>query len=258
MKKTILSAIVPLVVWLGEDRRWITILKTAFTSKCNCILGYPLLLLGLSKVARYMGIPLFARNVVMFGYVSSDWIVETLEKGLDCKAWGCYDPASSGILMGFSCGSRDLCIHVRESEYGLDIVDERGMRLPAGEKGDMVIYPRSDPELRLHTGERARIAPEPCPCGCTDLRLVDIEADLGGYSDLLAMGERIHYWSSVLDCRIIRTRCGLDLEAIVFPGEKLPEFPGSAKMTIRPWNPETDSPFDHYRIVKHQFFGYGE
>lgn len=245
-------------VWLGEDRRWITILKTAFTSKCNCIIGYPLLLLGLSKVARYMGIPLFARNVVMFGYVSSEWIVETLEKGLDCKVWGCYDPASSGIVTGFSCGWKGMGIHVRASEYGVDIVDEAGRRLADGEKGDMVLYPRSHPELRLHTGERARIATEPCPCGCKDLRLVEIDADLGQYSDLQEMGERLHYWSSVLDCRIIRREYGLDLEAIVFPGEKLPEFPCSAKMTIRPWNPEEDVPFSHYSVIKHRFTGFAE
>ena len=54
---------IPMV--LGEDRRWITILKTAFTSKCNAIIGPPLLLLGLGKLARYMGTPLYTRNVVL-------------------------------------------------------------------------------------------------------------------------------------------------------------------------------------------------
>lgn len=244
-------------IWLGEDRRWITILKTAFTSKCNCIIGYPLLLLGLSKIARYMGTPLFARNVVMFGYVSSDWIIKTVEKGLDCKAWGCYDPASSGLITGFSC-VEEKGVHLRESEYGVDIVDEQGKPLPEGLVGNLVIYPQTHPELRLQTGERARLERTPCACGCTSPKLVNIDADLGRYGDLLVMGEKLHYWSSVLDCRIKRTEYGLDLEAVVFPGEKLPEFPSTAKMVIRPWKPDTDTPFPHHSIVKHQYLGYGQ
>ena len=43
--------------FLGEDYRWLTILKTAFISRCDCIIGQPLTLLGLANVARHMGTP---------------------------------------------------------------------------------------------------------------------------------------------------------------------------------------------------------
>lgn len=239
-------------IWLGEDRRWITMLKTAFTSKCNCIVGYPLQLLGLSKLARHMGTPLFARNVLMFGYSTSEWIVKTVEKGLDCRVWGCYDPAIGGLICGFSCGNK-IGVHIRDAEYGIDIVDDEARVLPEGELGNVVIYPKLAPSLRLRTGDRGRLDTAPCVCGCKSPRLVDIDADIGQYGSLCDMGEKIHYWSSVLDCRMRRTECGLYFEAIIFQGEKLPQFPSCAQMVLRPWNPETDEPFPHHRILKKQF-----
>ena len=239
-------------VWLGEDRRWITILKTAFTSKCNCMIGYPLMLLGLSKVARQMGTPLFARNVVMYGYATSDWIAKTVEKGLDCKIWGCYDPAAVGLISGFSCKSR-MGVHIREEEYGVEAVDASGNRVPAGEMGDLVVYPKSNPELRFRTRERGRMERSVCSCGRPGARLLDFDADMSRYGELAVIGEKLHYWSSILDCRVRKTEMGLYLEVIVFPGEKLPELPSVAQLVLHPWNPETDIPFPHHHILKKQY-----
>ena len=44
-------------LWMGQDWRWMTLLKTAFTTKCSCLVGPPLMLLGLSKLAKQMGTP---------------------------------------------------------------------------------------------------------------------------------------------------------------------------------------------------------
>ena len=46
-----------------------------------------------------------------------------------------------------------------------------------------------------------------------------------------------------MDCRLNKGECGLEVEMIVFPGEKLPKLPNAAKRVIRPWDPETDEPF---------------
>ncbi len=244
-------------VWLGDDCRWITILKTAFTSKCNCIIAPPLMMLGLSKVARHMGTPLFARNVLLSGYPSPKWLVEAVERGLDCKSWGCYDPAVGAVICGFSCSS-GRGVHIRDEEYGVDIVDDKGNVLPDGEEGHIVLYPKAKPELRLFTGDTGRIDNTPCSCGSTSPRLVDMDSFKADYAALSQVGESLHYWSSILDCRLEKGECGLELEAVVFQGEKLPKFPGCAKMVIRPWNPETDEPFDHHGVLKNMFLkGFG-
>lgn len=50
-------------------------------------------------------------------------------------------------------------------------------------------------------------------------------------------------WSSVLDVRLICGTYGLELEAVVFPGKKLPAFPNCARQRIRVWEAEKDVPF---------------
>ena len=239
-------------VWLGEDCRWVTILKTAFTSKCNCIVGSPLMLLGLSKVARHMGTPLFARNVLLSGYPSTEWMVKAIERGLDCQSWGCFDPGVGAVISGFSCGNR-IGVHIRDDEYGVDIVDEQGNLLPEGETGRIVLYPKEAPELRLVTGQLATLDSSPCKCGCKSPRLLNLDNLKENYASLSQEGERLHYWSSILDCRLEKNEYGLELEVVVFQGEKLPKLPSCAKMVIRPWNPETDEPFDHYGVLKKKF-----
>lgn len=239
-------------VWLETDRRWITILKTAFTQKINCIIAPPLMMLGLSKVAKHMGTPLFARNVLLSGYPSPKWLVDAVEKGLDCKAWGCYDPGVGAVISGFSCRNR-FGVHIRDDEYGIDIVDNQGNEIPDGEEGNILVYPKSDPMLRLFTGDTGKIDRTPCSCGCSSPRLVDMDSFKADCAALSAVGESLHMWSSILDCRLEKGECGLELEAVVFQGEKLPKFPSCAKMVIRPWKPDEDLPFDHHVVLKNMF-----
>ena len=243
-------------LWIGDDWRWMTLLKTAFTTRCNCIIGPPLMLLGLSKVAKHRGTPLFARNILLSGYPSTEWLVKGVEQGLDCQAWGCYDPGIGAVIGGFSCRKR-VGVHLRTEEYGVDIEDDQGRILPAGEPGNVVLYPTAAPTLRFHTGDKGRLDYTPCSCGCTSPRLLDLDTIKGDYQDISSMGERLHYWSSVLDCRLEKTECGLELELIVFQGEKLPKLPTAAKLVIRPFEPDKDEPFAHHEVLKKRFFSAG-
>lgn len=238
---------------LGEDRRWKTILKIAFANKCNAIIGPPLMVLGLSKAARYMGTPLYTRNVLLAGYPCMEWMVEGIQRGLDCKVWGCYDPGVGAVVAGFSCG-KSVGVHLRTEEYGVDIVDGSGVSVPPGTVGNVFVYPVSDPELRFDTSDRGKLETAVCPCGCTSPRLQAIAA--GKYADsmLSKLGEELHRWTSILDCRLEECGYGLELEMVVFPGEKLPKLPSFAKMVIRPWDLETDEPFPHTFIMKNRHF----
>lgn len=240
-------------VWLGEDRRWMTMLKVAFTMKCNCIVAPPLTLLGLSKVARHRGTPLYARNVLMSGYPATVWMVNGVRQGLDCMAWGCFDPGIGAIIAGFTCPQLDG-VHLRSEEYGVDIVDENGQILPIGETGRVVLYPKADPSLRFAIGDIGRLDAAPCSCGCRSHKLMDIEMVKTGNEEMSDLGESLHYWSSVLDCRIEKTEYGLELELVVFQGEKLPKLPSAAKLVVRPFNPEKDEPFEHQEVLKKRFY----
>lgn len=239
-------------LWIGDDLRWMTLLKMAFTTKSNCLVGPPLLLLGLSKLAKHMGTPLYARNVLMFGYPTTRWLVNGVRNGLDCMAWGCFDPGDGALISGFTCQQVDG-VHLWEEEYGVEILDEAGNSLPAGEIGRVVIYPLADPSLRFTVGDMSRISPEPCPCGCTAPKLIDIDTVKGNGQEMSDLGESLLYWTSILDCRIARTECGLELELVVFQGEKLPKLPTAAKLIVRPFNPEKDEPFAHHEELKKRF-----
>ena len=165
---------------------------------------------------------------------------------------GLLDPFGGAVIAGFTCQQVDG-VHIRGEEYEIEIVDEDGQMLPMGEKGRVILVPKAAPMHRLAVGDYACISAEPCPCGCTAPKLVNIDTIKDEVLELSKLGESLHYWSSVLDCRIEKTDCGLLLELVVFQGEKLPKLPTAAKLVIRPFNPETDEPFDHLEVVKNRF-----
>lgn len=238
--------------FLEEDHRWLTILKTAFITRSDCIVGPPLTILGLAKVAKHRGTPLFARNILVAGYPIKQWMVDGIERGLDCKAWGCYDPGFSSMIAGFTCSQ--CCLHLRDDSYAVRVLDDADREVPEGQAGRVILSPAGDPDLLFDTGDVARWETAPCKCGSNAPRLMDIDTNNGMDSSLSKLGESLHYWGSILDCKLSNTGCGLELELVVFPGEKLPKFPDCAKLVVRAWNPESDEPFPHAYVLKRRFF----
>ncbi len=239
-------------LFLDTDQRWLTILKTAFVSRCDAIIGPALTILGLAKVAKHRGTPLFARNILVAGYPIKKWMVDGIERGLDCRAWGCYDPGFSSMIAGFTCNQ--CCLHLRDERYRVRIVDDAGNAVPQGERGRVIISPVCDETLQFDTGDLARFEDAPCGCGSRHPRLMDIDTNSGDDPMLSALGESFHRWGSILDCKLSNTGYGLELELVVFPGEKLPQFPNCARLVVRAWNPEVDVPFPHGYALKNRLF----
>lgn len=238
--------------FLGEDQRWLTILKTAFVSRCDAIVGPPLTILGLSKVAKHRGTPLFARNILVAGYPIKQWMVDGIERGLDCKAWGCYDPGYSTTVAGFTC--KCCRLHLRSDRYRARILNDRDEELPEGSVGRIILSPAEDDTLRFDTGDVGRLDSTPCLCGDRTPRLMDIDTNHGIDPSLSELGESFQYWGSILDCKLSNTGYGLELELVVFPGEKLPKLPNCAKLVVRAWDPERDAPFPHTYVLKKRLF----
>lgn len=234
------------VVW-GADHRWKSLLRLAFSSRANTIISTPLIVLGLAKLRSFYSIPLFVRNVVTAGYPCEEWMIDGIRREFDCTSWGCFAMGTTGVVAGFSCPCPSLRgIHLREAEYHVEIVDGDGAPLPEGEAGEVVLSPVCAPELRYYTGENARLNTGRCVCGSIHPFLTDIqpgrtEAD----ADLLALGQTLQSWDSVLDCRLNKGQYGLEMELVVLPGKRLPKLPSAAKQCIRVFDPETDTPLPY-------------
>lgn len=228
------------ILW-EKDFRWKTLLWLAFSNRATTVIGPPLVVLGLVKIARFKGTPLYVRKVITAGYPCMDWMIEGIIKGFDCGTGGCFTPGGR-LVSGFSC-EKSRGVHLRDQEYGVDIVDENGKTLPAGEMGDMILYSKKDPTVRYPMGERGRLELTPCPCGCKSPRLMDMSPGKSTDPDLEPVGQHLQSWTSILDCRMKKGTYGLEMEVITFPGEKLPKLPSCAKLVVRPWEPDEDEPF---------------
>ncbi len=224
-----------------KDLKWKTLLELAFRSRSIAISAPPFVVLGLTKLSRLTKTPLFFRNVITVGYRCTDWIIEGIQRGLDCQVWGCYGPGSGPLVSGFTC-NKEAVIHVRNELFQVEIQDAAGNVLPDGESGYVVITPKNMPHLRYHTAECARMRRTPCACGCTSDLLMDMYSGEDVDKNLEQLGRSLMMWTSVLDCRLHNGESGLELELVTFPGEKLPKLPSCAKRVIRNWDPENDVP----------------
>lgn len=248
MEQAVLRCEAVPVIW-GPERLWKTLLQQAFLNKVTAIIGSPLLLLGLSKLRRQSGTPLSIRRVITAGYPAPEWMIDGIVDGLDCEMGGCFTLDISGVVAGFACG-RSWGVHIREEEYRVDIVDENDVRVPDGQMGEIVLYPKDRPDLRWPLGEGGRLEIEPCVCGSDKVRMMDMVWGWGQDPAVLELAQMLHSWTSVLDCQVIKGESGLELEIVCFQGEKLPKLPSVAKLVVRPWNPQTDAPYNFARAMK--------
>lgn len=236
------------VIW-GPDHRWKTLLQQAFFSKATAIIGPPLILLGLSKLRRQSGTPLYIRRCITAAYPCLDWMIDGIVRGYDCELGGCFSLGESGIVAGFACGE-SWGVHLREEAYGIDIVDQSGRILPEGSVGEMVLYPKANTALRYPTGENARLVEEPCKCGSKTPRLLELQPAKDENHDLEEFRQYLQSWTSILDCRVERSGNGLEIEIVCFAGEKLPKLPPAAMRIVRPWDPKKDEPFWYAPTLK--------
>ena len=218
-------------LWLNADRRWKSLLWQAFSSRASVIIGEPLVVLGLAKLAKYKHTPLYIRHAVTAGYPCPDWMLSAITRGLDCESWGCFDP--SGIVAGFSCPDSPG-VHLRTQEYDFSIEED---------SGELILSTKTEPIVSIPTNTKGTVENDPCSCNWPEPRFLKIDAARCDDPSLEELRVTLHNWSSILDCRVYRGQYGLEMELVVFPGEKLPMLPSCAKQVIRSWDPEKDVPF---------------
>ena len=92
--------------------------------------------------------------------------------------------AMESFKIGFTCEA-ECGFHVHADICHLRVVDEKGVEVPAGQSGEIVIsnlLNRGSVLLNYRVGDLGRMAPGPCPCGRTFPLLAELE---GRKEDLL-------------------------------------------------------------------------
>ena len=229
-------------VFWGPDYRWKELLKLAFETHANTIVGHPLVILGLTKLVKATATPLYVYDVIVGGYPFGRWMVKSLREGLDCKIWGSYAVRSGPVLAGFTC-PQEAGIHIREDVLRPFVRDEAGNRIDGTGHGRLYFESVKAPNVVYDPQETATVQYQPCSCGCDEPRVVATHYIGADNPSRAALDETILSWSSVLDYRVSYTESGMALEMVVFPGEFIPKLPSFAKMDVRPWDPERDVPF---------------
>jgi phenylacetate-CoA ligase len=123
-------------------------------------------------------------------------------------AWGARAFDHAGMTevgaYGFEC-SAQAGLHVNELEFVAEVLDpDSGAEVAPGEVGELTLTNLGrwgSPVLRYRSGDRVRLAPEPCPCGRTFLRLAG--GLLGRVDDMLIV-RGVNVFPSALEAIVRR------------------------------------------------------
>lgn len=245
-KEAVLRCEAKPVFW-GPDYRWKELLRIAFDTHANTIIGPSLVVLGLMKLARATATPLYAYDVIVAGDPFAPWMIDGLKKGFDCNIWGCYAVQSGPVIAGFSC-KQEAGIHIRADVFQTHL--QQACNDPVMNRGRLYFTSAKDPEITYDPEQFARIHYQPCSCGCDELRVVEVKSVRDDSLSREYLEGQLLKWSSVLDYRLEYTESGAALELVVFPGEAIPRLPSVAKLNVRFWNPNEDVPFCMYPYIK--------
>ena len=245
-KEAVLRCEAKPVFW-ESDYRWKELLRIAFETHGNTIIGHPLVLLGLMKLARATATPLYIYDLIACGDPFSHWMVDDLKQGFDCRVWGCYAVRSGPVIAGFSC-AQEAGIHIRPDIFTpkLQQIEDKkhGMN-----HGKLVFSYVKKPELLYDPNQISLVHYNACACGCGEPQIVETNSLCRDILTAEKLENQFLAWSSVLDLRAEITESGMALELVVFPGESLPKVPSAAKLKVRAWQPE-DVPFCMQKYVR--------
>ena len=89
--------------------------------------------------------------------------------------------AAEAGLIGAGCRSCDG-LHVPEDHLLVEVLDDGGVSVAPGEKGELVVTTlrrEAMPLIRYRIGDVTAMVPEPCPCGRTHVRIKGLLGKVG-------------------------------------------------------------------------------
>jgi phenylacetate-CoA ligase len=139
------------------------------------LLSTPTYALRMADVAKELGLELASSGVRVTIHAGEPGASIPTTRAAIEAAYGasCFDHTGMTELgpTGHSCSQRDG-IHVVESEFIFEVIDENGRQASEGELVATNLGRWGMPLLRYRTGDRVAVSREPCSCGSPHLKLV--------------------------------------------------------------------------------------
>lgn len=201
--------------------------------KPDTFVGMPVQLLSLLRVCGRGSL----RRALVSGDACPRAVLRGCEALLGSRLFPHYGSREMALGGAICCPAHEG-MHLRENHVIAEIVDERGLPVPPGERGELVITTigmEAMPLIRYRTGDEARAIPGRCACGSEVLRLDDI-GRIGGASEMAALDEALFALPGLADYRATRIGGRLKLEILSCGELRLP--PLDAEMEVRPARPE--------------------
>ncbi|MEK7847978.1 MAG: AMP-binding protein, partial [Chloroflexota bacterium] len=158
-------------------------IQTMRQLKATAYVGFPRFLLSIIQRAEEMGYnfrrDFSIRKALVGGEMFTPSMKRTMEEKHGIETWEHYGTADLG-LVAYECPARSG-LHIYEGVV-MEVVDPAtGKQLPPGQPGEVVVttFSKDYPLIRYGTGDAAFYTDEPCACGRTMPRLVDILGRVG-------------------------------------------------------------------------------
>ncbi len=144
-----------------------TTLKALLERKPTCLVGVPGQLFRLARHLESRRLRGHVRAVLCSGDTLSSPVRSAISEALDCPTFAHYGLTETGLGGAVECPELAGC-HMREADMIFEILDSEGDPAPKGDWGELCLTTLTRaamPLLRHHTGDEARILPNPCACG---------------------------------------------------------------------------------------------
>ena len=151
-----------------DPERLDAILETIHQKRPRMLFGYPSVFARLAWRARERGVAVDKLGIrVVFATAE---VLRPEWRAVIAETFGCavaneYGARDAGFIAR-ECPEGGL--HITAEEVILEVVDDDGAPVPAGQPGELVVTNLVGPEfpfIRYRTGDRGIIDPAPCPCG---------------------------------------------------------------------------------------------
>ncbi len=177
----------------------------------DTFVGMPVQLLSLLRVCGRGSL----QRALVSGDACPGSVIRACEALLGSQLFPHYGSREMGMAGAITCRAH-AGMHLRENHVIAEIVDERGVPLPPGEYGELVITTvgmEALPLIRYRTGDYTRILPGPCPCGSETLRLDTVRRRPSG-PDVTVLDDAAFAFEGLIDCRYTLSGGILQVEAL--------------------------------------------
>ncbi|MDX1538459.1 phenylacetate--CoA ligase family protein [Arsukibacterium sp.] len=174
--------------------------------KPKMLFGYPSVIhqLALAAEARQLSLAELGVKVV---FVTSEMLFEhqraVIERVFNCPVANGYGARDAGFI-AHQCPAGSL--HISAEDIIVEIIDDNGQVLPAGQTGEIVIthlQTQAFPFVRYRTGDMGQLSNTPCSCG----RGLPVLAHVSGRTTdfmLTTAGDKLHALSLIYVLRDLK------------------------------------------------------